>query len=318
MMAKRLTTLAKQDAKSIVSGKFGKLGALTILGGLITTIPVFIIMFMNVIDIISSALTSDISGLLMSIVSLILASVLITSPLAFGQIKCFYDVYKTGDFQWKTLFIAFETLDSYKRALKYSVLIGAKLVLWAIPFAIALYAAFIQFVFVMFGYNVYGEIIPTALIITLIMAIISIILLLIIVIKSMKYCAGYLTLIDNKEIGCKGAVSEGLQIFKGYNKELIYFVCSFILWQILSAITYGVAAFFTAPYLTISFIVLVRKIECEKAEKQLEKMQDEQGLSHIDIIEDISITGVEDSTNAVDKELELVNEKLENIDNRDN
>lgn len=324
MSAQRLTTGAKADAKKLVSAKFGKLGLLTLITQIIVSIPLIFIIVTAMLEIVSSSLRSDISGILMSTVSLFITMFLVSTPMAFGQIKCFYDVYKTGDFEWKTLFTAFQTLDNYKRALKYGVLIFFKLILWFIPLSIAIYAGLMQLIFTIFAYTVYTDFILTPIIIFIIMAVISLILLLVIMIKSVKYYAGYLTLIDVEDIGCKGALKQGLDTLKGYNKEIVYFGFSFILWYILSAITYGLATFFISPYIVVSLITLVKKIEEEKARKELEKLQatemiaENTYLENTNITEEISNIALENVSNTTDEELKKVNQKLENKDNIEN
>lgn len=326
----RLTTLAKADAKKIVSKKFGKLGVLTTLASLIISLPMFIILIMNMAEVITSSLTSDISGVSMSLISLVVILFLIVAPITFGQIKCFYDTYKTGDFQWKTLFIAFETLDSYKRAVKYAVLMFSKLALWLIPISAAVYFMAMQIVYLIFMYIAYGDFVAASQIAFMAAIVIALILILVtVLVQAFKYCAGYLTLIDNPEIGCKGALRQGVQTFKGYNTEIIYFLVSFILWQIFSALTYGVAAFFTVPYIALSFITLVRKIEDDKSRKVQEELERIENLGRLESLENIMIiedtsnenldnlenelnTVLTNASNMQDEDLDIINQKLGN------
>ena len=58
--------------------------------------------------------------------------------------------------------------------------------------------------------------------------------------------------VDNPDTGVIEALKTSWRITKGYKFDIFVFQLSFILWYILCAVTFGIAAFYVSPYVSIA------------------------------------------------------------------
>lgn len=73
-------------------------------------------------------------------------------------------------------------------------------------------------------------------------------------VKIRRYDGAYICMIDTPDAGVWQATGACAKIFKNHNWELMVFDLSFILWNCLSAFTFGIVGLYVTPYQEIAFI----------------------------------------------------------------
>lgn len=80
------------------------------------------------------------------------------------------------------------------------------------------------------------------------------------IIKSLSYSAAKYILIANPELSAGEALKKSMELMDGHKMELFLLQLSFILWEILTAITFGVAGFYVIPYMNATMANFYIKI----------------------------------------------------------
>ena len=80
------------------------------------------------------------------------------------------------------------------------------------------------------------------------------------IIKSLSYSAAKYILIANPELSAGEALEKSMKLMDGHKMELFFLQLSFILWEILIAITFGVAGFYVIPYMNATMANFYIKI----------------------------------------------------------
>ena len=73
-------------------------------------------------------------------------------------------------------------------------------------------------------------------------------------VKMRRYDGAYICLIDTPDASVWKATGACAKIFKNHNWELMVFDLSFLLWNCLTAITFGVVGLYVIPYQEIAFV----------------------------------------------------------------
>lgn len=83
------------------------------------------------------------------------------------------------------------------------------------------------------------------------------------IIKAISYSMSFYILAENPEITAKEALERSKMMMEGHKKEFFILMLSFILWDLLGAITCGIAFIYVAPYQSATFANYYNKIKTE-------------------------------------------------------
>lgn len=70
------------------------------------------------------------------------------------------------------------------------------------------------------------------------------------IVKSYSYSMAYYVLADHPEMTAREAIKESMRIMDGHKMELFVLHLSFIGWQLLSLVTFGLSTFYVTPYMS--------------------------------------------------------------------
>lgn len=70
------------------------------------------------------------------------------------------------------------------------------------------------------------------------------------IIKGYSYSMAYYVLADHPEMTARQAIKESMRIMDGHKMELFVIHLSFIGWQLLSLVTFGLSSFYVTPYMS--------------------------------------------------------------------
>lgn len=79
-------------------------------------------------------------------------------------------------------------------------------------------------------------------------------------IKSLSYSAAPWILAENPHLTAREALNRSKMIMNGHKWELFVLQLSFILWEILVVITFGLAAIYVVPYMQVTLANFYRKL----------------------------------------------------------
>ena len=81
------------------------------------------------------------------------------------------------------------------------------------------------------------------------------------IIKGLSYSMAYYVLAENPEMTARQALNESKAIMEGHKMELFILQLSFILWDILVALTFGIASVYVLPYQSAATANFYQKIK---------------------------------------------------------
>ena len=81
------------------------------------------------------------------------------------------------------------------------------------------------------------------------------------IIKGLSYSMAYYVMADNPEMTAREALNESKEIMKGHKGELFVLQLSFILWMLLSVVTFGIALIYVMPYMSCTTANFYQKIK---------------------------------------------------------
>lgn len=70
------------------------------------------------------------------------------------------------------------------------------------------------------------------------------------IVKGYSYSMAYYVLADNPELTARQAIKESMRIMEGHKMELFVIHLSFLGWQLLSLVTFGLSTFYVTPYMS--------------------------------------------------------------------
>lgn len=81
------------------------------------------------------------------------------------------------------------------------------------------------------------------------------------IIKGLSYSMAYYILAENPDMTAREALKESKEIMQGHKWELFVLQLSFILWILLTIVTFGIAAIYVVPYQTCTVANFYQKIK---------------------------------------------------------
>lgn len=173
------------------------------------------------------------------------------SPITFGA-KHYYVARARGENSTVGLiFQPFTSGKSYLTSLKLSLSIGIRSLGWlVIVCAIALVGLLPLFAFSLADNVGSGASFLFSMIYTVVVCVVSVWAS----VKMRRYDGAYICLIDTPDASVWKATGACAKIFKNHNWELMVFDLSFLLWNCLTAITFGVVGLYVIPYQEIAFV----------------------------------------------------------------
>ena len=81
------------------------------------------------------------------------------------------------------------------------------------------------------------------------------------IIKSYSYSMAFYILAENPEMSAREALNESKEIMKGNKLNLFVLQLSFILWELLATVTFGIAYVYVLPYMQLTFVNFYHNIK---------------------------------------------------------
>lgn len=81
------------------------------------------------------------------------------------------------------------------------------------------------------------------------------------IVKGLSYSMAYYVLAENPEMTAREALNESKAIMEGHKMELFVLYLSFILWDLLVAVTFGIASVYVLPYQSATIANFYQKIK---------------------------------------------------------
>lgn len=81
------------------------------------------------------------------------------------------------------------------------------------------------------------------------------------IVKGLSYSMAYYVLTENPELTAREALNESKAIMEGHKMELFVLYLSFILWDILVVLTFGIASVYVLPYQSATVANFYQKIK---------------------------------------------------------
>lgn len=85
------------------------------------------------------------------------------------------------------------------------------------------------------------------------------------IIKTFSYSQAMYILAENPDMSAKEAINESKQIMDGHKLDLFVLHLSFIPWQLLSIVTFGLAYIYVAPYMTLTITNFYHNVKRQSA-----------------------------------------------------
>lgn len=93
------------------------------------------------------------------------------------------------------------------------------------------------------------------------------------IIASFRYALVYFVIAENPDMSASEALAESGRLMKGHKWELFVLMLSFILWGLLSLVTFGIATIWIYPYQTVTYAAFYRKLKGSPIEEEIEIVQ---------------------------------------------
>ena len=193
----------------------------------------------------------------------------IGSPIVFGAKHYFVALARGEACSPSQVFTCFTSSKKYLTSLKLSLCIGVRSLGWLLLGDMLI----IVFLFFLIGCTLDLSRVIYALG-RLAFFELSAVAILFILVKVRRYDGAYINMIDMPDASVWQAVKACAPIFKGHNWELLVFDLSFILWQLASAITFGIVGIYVTAYTEIAFVHYFDDLCGRKAELTQPSMRD--------------------------------------------
>ncbi len=186
---------------------------------------------------------ADIGKIYTCLVVYLLATLFIGAPIEFGA-KHYYVARARGEAASPALvFSCFASGAKYLTSIKLMLCILLRSLGWVV-----LLLAYSMLLMLMPAAGVIGWLV-------LIFGSIGLLCLaLLVFVKIRRYDGAYIRMIDRPEGGVMEAVKSCGPTFAQHNWELLVFDLSFLLWDLLSAVTLGIVSLYVTPYQEIAFV----------------------------------------------------------------
>ncbi len=111
------------------------------------------------------------------------------------------------------------------------------------------------------GFNYMGKSIALFLMILFFTMLWSLLFIIPGIIKSYSYSMAFYILAENPEMSAREALNESKEIMKGNKLNLFVLQLSFILWELLATVTFGIAYVYVLPYMQLTFVNFYHNIK---------------------------------------------------------
>ena len=111
------------------------------------------------------------------------------------------------------------------------------------------------------GFNYMGKSIALFLMILFFTMLWSLLFVIPGIIKSYSYSMAFYILAENPEMSAREALNESKEIMKGNKLNLFVLQLSFILWELLATVTFGIAYVYVLPYMQLTFVNFYHNIK---------------------------------------------------------
>ena len=115
------------------------------------------------------------------------------------------------------------------------------------------------------GFNYMGKAIALFLMVIFFTMLWSLLFVIPGIIKSYSYSMAFYILAENPEMSAREALNESKEIMKGNKLNLFVLQLSFILWALLTAVTFGIASIYVMPYQQLTFTNFYHNIKRQPA-----------------------------------------------------
>lgn len=130
------------------------------------------------------------------------------------------------------------------------------------PFAISLYLIYlgitygekprVEDIFKGFSAEYFGRSVVTSLLVSLFSFLWTLLFIIPGIIKSYSYSMTFYILAENPQMSATEAITESRRLMNGHKMEYFILNLSFIPWILLTLVTFGVAAIYVAPYISLT------------------------------------------------------------------
>lgn len=121
------------------------------------------------------------------------------------------------------------------------------------------------------GFNDFGRAALLNLFMSIFIFLWSLLLIIPGIIKSLSYSMSFYILAENPDMEPMDAINESKRIMDGHKWELFVLMLSFILWDLLSGITCGIAYIYVAPYKSVTFAEYYYYVKSESSNEVIEE-----------------------------------------------
>ena len=115
------------------------------------------------------------------------------------------------------------------------------------------------------GFNMMGKSIALFLLILLFTMLWSLLFVIPGIIKSYSYSMAFYILAENPEMTAREALNESKLIMNGHKMDFFVLQLSFILWSLLTMVTFGIASIYVMPYQQLTFTNFYHNIKRQPA-----------------------------------------------------
>ena len=239
---------------------------------LLELVPIFlitIIMQIGVRGISDHATLEELMRMYQYLGIYIVAMFLIGSPIEFGAKHYFVSLARGEACSPSQVLTCFTSGKKYLTSLKLSLCIGVRSIGWLLLDYAIIFIGIIPITLLALGESYIAMILVLAIYIVLV-----VVVTLFVAVKVRRYDGAYINMIDTPDASVWQAVKACAPIFKGHNWELLVFDLSFILWQLASAITFGIVGIYVTAYTEIAFVHYFDDLCGRKAELTQPSMRD--------------------------------------------
>lgn len=184
----------------------------------------------------------------------LLAILFIVTPIQFGA-KHYFVARARGEQASPTLvFSCFADGKKYLTSIKVVLCILARSIGWILLLVAVSVVVTVAMIFTAIGDMDSVALSTRAKILIVMYFIVLIVISMFISVKIRRYDGSYIRMIDAPDASVWAATGSCVPVFKKHNWELLMFDLSFLLWSLLSVITFGIVGIYTTAYMEISFV----------------------------------------------------------------
>lgn len=137
------------------------------------------------------------------------------------------------------------------------------------------------------GFNYMGKAIALFLMVIFFTMLWSLLFVIPGIIKSYSYSMAFYILAENPEMSAREALNESKEIMKGNKLNLFVLQLSFILWELLATVTFGIAYVYVLPYMQLTFVNFYHNIKRQPAQTEAVYEEPAYDTPYVETVEDV-------------------------------